>query len=344
MWFYNLGAATWDAAQAIVGALAQLGREGAVLARLQTPCLCAGGQVDLDQEVDLDFCRAHSISVFHRETRGATLCFAQAQLELQVVVARNHRLLAPGADKFRAALFPLLETCRDLGLDAACKVPNEIVVGGRRIASACLGEIKESAVIAASLALEFDAALFARVLNAPDQDLRARLAELARTHRTSVREELGALPSSEVLERQVRGHLQSVVGGLRPAEIDLALRARMRDRAAAWLAPARGRRRVAANGWKVDVGAGAELQQCTYKAPGGFLRAVCEWRDGRIVHASLSGDFFCYPPGALYRLEDALVGARGDQVGAKVGDCYRELGLVTPGVQPAHWAKMLAPV
>lgn len=157
---------------------------------------------------------------------------------------------------------------------------------------------------------------------------------MSRLHRTWDR--------APILYKVLAGNA-SVIAASLVLEFDAALRAQMRDRAAALFAPARGRGRAAVNGWKVDIGAGTELRQCAYKAPGGFLRAVCEWHDGRIVRASLSGDFFCYPPGGLYRLEAALVGVRADPVVAKINDFYRELGLVTPGIRAAHWAKVLAP-
>ncbi len=96
-------------------------------------------------------------------------------------------------------------------------------------------------------------------------------------------------------------------------------------------------------GWTIDIGAGTALQDCAYRAPGGFLRATCEWHDNRIARASLTGDFFSFPPGALYQLEQALVGVRADQVATKIQEFYRRLGLVTPGIHAAHWAKVLVP-
>jgi lipoate-protein ligase A len=298
----------------------------------------------LDQEVDWEYCHSQGIPVYRRSARARITCCAPVQLELQLVLSREHRLLTQTSHgKLRPVLSPLFDTCRDLHVQVAFKSPNELVVGGRRIASACLSEVNDRVVLAASLTLEFDAELFARVLNVPDPVLRGRLAELARAHRTSLREQLGALPPGQQLERRVRGHLQLIAGGLRPGTMDEDLRAQIGAGVGNVFAPARRQGSEAANGWKVDLGGGAELQQCAYKAPGGFLRAACEWQDGRIVHASLGGEFFCYPPGGLFQLEAALVGVRADQVAAKIDEFYRELGLVTPGIHAAHWAKVLAP-
>ena len=220
MQFYNLGAASWADAHAIVCALAQLKRDAAVLAHLDSPGLCLGGQVNVDQQVDMSFCRTRGIPVFQRAARGHMLCGGSSQLELQLVLARNHRLLLQsGSARFRAALLPLLNTLRDLSVDVSYRPPNELVVHGRRLVSACIDEVDHCTVISAHLALESDPALLAQTLYLPPEDM-ARTAELLSTHRTCLRQELGSLPSLPQLERQLRGHLQLVVGGLPPGDLD----------------------------------------------------------------------------------------------------------------------------
>lgn len=343
MQFYNLGLAPWEDVHAIVCALAELRREGAVLAQTNSPCVCAGGRIHLDQDVDLDFCRAHGIPIFRRETRSRAICLAGRQLELQLVTAHNSPLLSPiPADNCLQILGPLLQTCRVLGVEAAYKPPAEIAAGDRRIASACVGQVHESTVLAASLILDFDPELFVNVLKIQDADLRERVAELVRRRRTSLKQELGDLPLASRLESCVIEQLELVVGALEIVAKDTVLTAQMRDSAAAMFSRFRQHalERIE-NGWQLEVGAGTELQQCAYKAPGGFLRATCEWRYGRIVRASLSGDFFSFPQGALFRLEQSLVGVRQDQVERKLEEIYARLGLVTPGVHAAHWAKVL---
>ncbi|MCL4487793.1 MAG: hypothetical protein M1570_06640 [Chloroflexi bacterium] len=344
MLFYNLGTPTWAEAQAITCALAQLKRDAAVLAHLDSPGICVGGQVNVGRQVDMSYCRTRGIPVFQRPVHGHMLCAGASQIELQLVLARNHRLLLQsGSGRFRAALLPLLNTMRDFAVDASYRPPNELVVHGRRIVSACLGEVDHCTVIAAHLALDFDPALLAQALYLPSEDP-SRMEELLSAHRTSLREELGTLPSVGQFERRLRSHLQSVVGGLRPGEIDAELQEQMQTSAAlAFASPLGCGGDTLRNGWNLDLGAGGELIQCTYQAPGGFLRATCEWQDGRIARALLSGDFFCYPPGGLFRLEKELIGLTAEEVAMKMGGLYRKLGLVTPGIQSAQWVRVLTP-
>ncbi len=339
---YRLGAAEWSDTQAIVCALAHLGREGVILSRAASPCLCAGGKVNVDQIVDHEFCSGNDIPVYRRESKSATICQARSQLELQMVLSPKNPLLAAGMGHCHPVLEPLFWTCHSLLLKPAYQSPYEIVVGGRRIASACIAQMHQHVVLAASLTLDFDAELFAQVLNTPSPEMQARVVELARARRTSLREELGQLPAPDILEGLVCQHLQPFVGVLPRAEMDTLLCQQMQDDAAMF-SPTRVSAVGATTGWMVDIGAGTAVQQCAYRAPGGFLRATCEWQEDRITRASLSGDFFCYPPGALYQLERALVGVKADQVTNKIQEFYRRLGLVTPGIHAMHWAKVLVP-
>jgi lipoate-protein ligase A len=339
---YRLGAARWTDTQTIVCALAHLGREGVILSRAASPCLCAGGRVNVDQIVDHEFCCGNDIPVYRRESRSTTICQARSQLELQMVLSPKNPLLAGGAGLCQPVLDALYWTCDSLLLRPAYHSPYEIVVGGRRIASACTAQVHQHMVLAASLTLDFDAELFVQVLKIPSPELQARVVELARARRTSLREELGQLPAPDILEGLVCEHLQPFVGVLPRAEVDVLLTQQMHDDAAMF-SPTRSSAAAATTGWMLDIGAGTAVQQCAYKAPGGFLRATCEWQEDRIAHASLSGDFFCYPPGALYQLERALVGVKADQVTNKIDEFYRRLGLVTPGIHAAHWAKVLVP-
>ena len=57
----NLGKVPWLESQSIYHALATLGRETLVLLSPSTPYVCIGFHQDLEQEVDVDFCRKNDI-------------------------------------------------------------------------------------------------------------------------------------------------------------------------------------------------------------------------------------------------------------------------------------------
>jgi lipoate-protein ligase A len=346
MWFYNLGATTWQEANAVTCALAALKREAVVLSRPQPPPLCLGDQVSCEHVADVESCCAHGIPIVRSHSRTHALCLTQAQFDLRVILPREHHPLdQPDPETLRLGLAPLLASCREVGIGAEYRAPDEIVAHGRRIARGCQGEVCKCTIACASLALEFDADSFAEMLIAPDENLRSRLVELLRARRTSVAEEMPAPLSSDVLEHSICANLRHAFGELQPGVMDQALMTRMRQLPHEWREPSQGHRVTGGTkGWNVDVGAGTELQQRTCNAPGGLLRATCEWHNRRIVNAMLSGDFLCYPPGCLHRFESALEGVSVGQVAAKVCDFYREFGWITPGVLPGHWTQVLMPL
>jgi lipoate-protein ligase A len=346
MWFYNLGHADWREAITITSALAALRRSGAVLARPWPPTLCVGDLVNLDQVVDAESCLAHGFPVVGSKTRTNALCLAKEQLELRVVLPRGEFATDDqDAGLLRIVLAPFLLACRELGIRAEYKAPREIVTRGRRIAVACKGEMNGCDIVSASLAVDFDADTFAEILHAPNENLRARAGELVHARRTCLREELSALPLFDALEERVCSHMRLIAGGPEQSGLDDAMQSQMRMAAANLPAPLRAHRANGASGdWDVDIGAGTELQQRTCSTPGGFVRATCEWHDGRIVSALLEGNFICHPPGCLQRMEQALVGAAVGQVASKVCSFYRDSGWVTPGIQPGHWTRVLLPL
>ncbi len=135
-----------------------------------------------------------------------------------------------------------------------------------------------------------------------------------------------------------------MIGELHSVDVDDALCATMHDMSETLLARGDSKRQWNTHGgWEVYIGAGTTLQQRVCKTPGGFLHAISEWHDDRLVHATIAGDFLCYLPGGVGKLESVLADTRADQIGSKVGDFYREFGWVTPGIQPKHWVQVLSP-
>lgn len=346
MRFFNLGPATWQESTALVYALAALQREGIVLSRLQPSTLCVGNLVNSDRVVNADYCRACGIEVVSSQTRTNSLCLAKSQLELRLLVPQYHLPLNEDQDQpFRLILSPLLQTCLESGIQAQYRAPNEITVRGRRLAVACKGEMNRCVVVSASLAVEFDAGSFGDALQAPDESLRARLVELVSARRTCLNEELEISEMDGRFEQRLCSSLSDTFGPLEPGIIDDEMWTQIRKYELNGASTRQTRRNNGgANDWNVDVGAGTELQQRSCRAPGGLLRANSEWQDKHIAKTMLSGDFLCYPPGCLQRLEDSLVCASLGQVAAKVCDFYRDAGWITPGILPGHWARVLLPL
>ena len=89
MELYNPGKVPWHESQLIYHALAKLGREALSLVSPATPYVCIGFHQDAEQEVDLDYCKAHGIPVFRREVGGGAVYLDGHQLFYQIILKKD---------------------------------------------------------------------------------------------------------------------------------------------------------------------------------------------------------------------------------------------------------------
>jgi lipoate-protein ligase A len=83
MKLYNLGKVPWHESQIIYHALEALGREALSLVSPAAPYVCIGFHQDVEQEVDLQFCKANNILVFRRELREEASVWDEAAILLR---------------------------------------------------------------------------------------------------------------------------------------------------------------------------------------------------------------------------------------------------------------------
>ena len=163
-----------------------------------------------------------------------------------------------------------------------------------------------------------------------------------RENLTTIKRELGAVPSWEESVERLVANFQSVLGPLTRAELSAAVHDKAAELARTlttdeWLSqkgPPRRERRV-------KIATDVHVVQRMYKAPGGLIRAISEVKEGRLVSVSLSGDFFFYPAEKLVEMEKALEGTPLAEVEEAIARFYQAQAVESPGVQPADFARVL---
>jgi lipoate-protein ligase A len=323
--------------------------EGLILLAPAEPYVCIGYHQDAEQEVDLVYCSEQGIPVFRREVGGGAVYLDGQQLFYQLVIRRDNPLV-PGdkAEFYRRFLAPVVQTYRDLGVEAHYRPVNDIITAeGRKISGNGAGEIDDYVILVGNLIADFDYEKMARVLLVPDAKFRDKVFKSMRENLTTLNRELGQLPPWDTMADILVRNFEVALGPLTPARLPEGVQAKATELARThtkdeWLLkPGRRFRRRSQAGRSVKIAEGVQVAQQMYKAPGGLIRATVETQQGQIAAVAFSGDFFFYPADQLAELERYLVGASLDQVRGVIEKFYQEHGIESPGVTAKDLARAL---
>lgn len=344
MQLYDLGSVPWDQSQLIYHALPRLRRESLVLLSPADPYVCIGYHQDLAREVDVEFCQANGIPVFRREVGGGGVYLDNDQLFYQLVIHKDNPLAPRDKSAFyRKFLEPPIQTYQEIGIPAEYKPVNDIIAGDRKISGNGAGEIGEYLILVGNLILDFNYEMMSRVLRVPDEKFRDKVYKSMQENLSTIKRELGHIPSRESLTASLTTNFEQLLGPLQRADLDDDLRREvsgLRDRFFSddWLN--RIGRQV--EGRTVRIAAGVEVRHLVHKAPGGLIRGDVEIADGIISSVVLSGDFFFFPPEKLGDLAEELVGNEVTDAQEVIAGFYSEHNIESPGVEASDFARVVA--
>jgi lipoate-protein ligase A len=336
----------WQDSQLLYHAQPRLDREGLNLLTPATSYVCTGYFQDVEQEVDVAYCREHDIPIFRREVGGGAVFLDGEQLFYQLVIHRDNPLVPASKEAFyRQFLQAPIAAYRALGIPAEYKPVNDIVANGRKISGNGVGEIGDYVVFVGNLIVDFDYETMAHVLRVPDEKFRDKVYKTLHENLSTVKREIESIPPREELWDLLAESFTAVLGPMEVEKtVDAAWRAKVDELGTRFLTdewlygksenrPHRDR--------AVKIRSGVEIRQKMHKAPGGLIRASTEVRDGIVANVSLSGDFFFYPEGKLSELEATLANVPVEEVENTIADFYEKHDIKSPGVTPGDFAQVI---
>jgi lipoate-protein ligase A len=302
------------------------------------PYVCVGYHQAVERELDLDAAHRLGLPVTRRMVGGGAVYLDRGQLFVQWIMHPEHVPLDL-ATRYAFYVEPLIATHRSFGIPARYRPINDIHVEDRKLGGTGAARIQGAEVLVGSFIRTIDTDALAAVLRVDSAKLRDKVAQAMRTYVTSMERELGSAPPEEAIigryldfaERHLARPVQLGVLSAEEEAAIAAMRARLADEA--WILDGGGRRVLG-----VKIREGAEVLIGRTKAPAGLVRVLLVVAEGRVVDASVEGDFTVVPMEAPVTIASALVGERADpeRLAAVAADAVRASVTDAPGLEPEH--------
>jgi len=345
MYLFDLGKLPGQQSMLIFHALARMGIEALIIVSPKIPLVSIGYFQDAEQEVDLKYCRESGIPFMRREVGGGATYLDENQIFYQLIWKKDNQKFPRAIDE----IYPWfsqapVETYRAFGIEAEFRVVNDIITkAGRKIAGEGGGNIGDCMVFVGGILLDFDYQAMSRILKVPDEKFRGKVHKTMEENLTTMKRELGIIPSREEVVSVLREKFEKTVGKLTPASLNPEILEKMRQ-IEAWMTSKefllKKTPRIPGG---VKIREGVEVLYGLHKARGGLIRTAEEISEGRIEDINISGDFTFYPKEGLTGLEESLekVPLKEEKIIERVETFYEEKGVESPGVDSKDFAQTI---
>ena len=330
----------------IFHALARMGYEGLIIVSPAQPLVSVGYFQDTGKEVDLDYCKKENISVMRREVGGGATYLDGDQIFYQVIWnVKNPRFPRNVKEIFQYLSEPPCETYRKFGISASFRAENDIVTDrGKKIAGEGGGDIGDSMVFVGGMLMDFDYKTMSRVLKVPDEKFRDKIFKSMEENLTTMKRELGTLPSRIEIKNVLIENFEKILGRLETVEIDATTISKIKEIEQWFMSDAFLHKKTPRIPQGVKIKEGIEILYGLYKARGGLIRSAEEVENKqKIRDIALSGDFNLFPKQALSDVENALKNKPFDiaAITKVIEQTYDKKKIESPGVGPGDIARTI---
>jgi len=345
MYLFDLGKLPGQQSMLIFHALARLGIEALVIVSPKIPLVSIGYFQDAAEEIDLQYCRESGIPFMRREVGGGATYLDENQIFYQLIWKKYNPKFPKAIDE----IYPWfsqapVETYRTFGIEAEFRTVNDIITStGRKIAGEGGGNIGDCMVFVGGILLDFDYQAMGRILKVPDEKFRDKVYKTMGENLTTMKRELGMIPSREEVISVLKEKFKKIVGKLKPASLNPEILENMRQ-IEAWMTSEefllKKTPRIPGG---VKIKEGVEVLYGLHKTRGGLIRTTEEISEGKIEGINISGDFTFYPKERLDGLEGSLEKAslEEDQIIERVETYYEKEGVESPGVESRDIAQTI---
>ena len=170
-----------------------------VLATPGTPYMCVGFFQDVENELDINYCRTNNLPVIRRETGGGAVYIDEGQLFVQWIFQQSS-LPRRVDQRFQLFVKPLIETYKFFGINAYYHPINDVHVDGKKIVGTGAATIGEAEVVTGNFLFDFNYNIMIDAVNVPSDEFREAVRRNLKHYLTTMNIELENLPDrSEVI-------------------------------------------------------------------------------------------------------------------------------------------------
>jgi lipoate-protein ligase A len=345
MYLFDLGKLPGQQSMLIFHALARMGMEALVIVSPKIPLVSIGYFQDAAQEVDLNYCRESRIPFMRREVGGGATYLDENQIFYQLIWKKDNPRFPKAIDE----IYPWfsqasIETYRAFGIETDFRVVNDIITKeGKKIAGEGGGNIGDCMVFVGGILIDFDYQAMSRILKVPDEKFRDKVHRTMEENLTTMKRELGRVPSREEVVAVLKEKFEQRVGKTTPASLNSEILEKM-GQLEAWMTSEefllKKTPRIPTG---VKIREGVEVVYGLHKARGGLIRATEAVSEERLEDITLSGDFTFFPKEQLIGLEESLekVPLEEGKITETVETFYEGKEIESPGVESKDIAQTI---
>lgn len=284
------------------------------------PCALLGYHQSAEQELDLDYCREHGITIQRRITGGGALYFDTTQIGWELYLHKHELGTADMTTIARRICEAAARGISTLGVDAQFRPRNDIEVDGRKISGTGGAFDGDALMYQGTLLIEFDVEKMLRVLRIPAEKLSDKAIASARERVANLGDLLGQVPAMS----QVQSALASAFAEEFGVEFTPALLSSHEE-----MLYNSALAEIDHSDWVNLLARPASdrpVLDAVRKFPGGLLRVSVAYdrSQSRIKQVWFSGDVFISPRRTLADLEAVLRDTRIEQLALNVGRFFAE--------------------
>lgn len=301
------------------------------------PCALLGYHQSAEQELNLDYCRTHGITVQRRITGGGAIYFDQTQIGWELYLHKAELGTADMQAITRRICEAAANGISSLGVEAEFRPRNDIEVGGKKVSGTGGAFDGDALMFQGTLLVEFDVEKMLRILRIPAEKLSDKAIASARERVANLADLLGSAPDLNVVKQALaEGFAEAFGVTFRENGLNAAETGRYREALAEIDHPE----------W-VDMVAKPEsdmpILEASRKFPGGLLRVRVAYdrRLERVKQVWFTGDVFITPRRRVADLEAALRDVSAGRVGGIVEDFFARNPADMLGLVPADFVTVL---